>query len=223
MKKLQLQRVLRGELVGTVQERLLRARIAELEADLAHAELFAEQLGRELSKESARTAAEKLRADQMTEQHRMQCAMRRELEAALAVPEVLKDRETADLVNRLRDIAVKFHSSEQLRERIAAEIRPAARALAAPPAQNEPAAYLWQNIRTGRTRVLMPGELHTVSHEWSMVGPLYMGTPQPLPDVEIPRISASLGGGVDNLVPFGELRSFVRAIEAAHSAAGDIE
>lgn len=35
-----------------------------------------------------------------------------------------KPHEVADLVNRLRDIAVKHHGSQQLRERIAHEIRP---------------------------------------------------------------------------------------------------
>lgn len=39
----------------------------------------------------------------------------------------------AALVNRLRDIAVKFKDTQQLRERIAAEIRPVAHSLAAPP------------------------------------------------------------------------------------------
>ena len=46
------------------------ARIAELEAELVH--------------EAQRTAAEKLRADQMTEQHRMQAAMNSEARAKLA-------------------------------------------------------------------------------------------------------------------------------------------
>ena len=47
----------------------LRARVQELEAELV--------------KEAARTASEKLRADQMSSQHAMQCNMRRELEAQL--------------------------------------------------------------------------------------------------------------------------------------------
>ena len=50
-----------------------------------------------------------------------------------AVPPGLKDHEVALLVNRLRDIAMNFHGTQQLRERIAAEIRPAAHALAAAP------------------------------------------------------------------------------------------
>lgn len=49
-----------------------------------------------------------------------------------AAPAGLKDHEVASLVNRLRDIAVLFHDSQQLRERIAHEIRPVATGLAAP-------------------------------------------------------------------------------------------
>lgn len=48
----------------------MSVRIAELEAQLVA--------------EAARTANEKLRADQMTEQHRMQCKLRAELEVQLA-------------------------------------------------------------------------------------------------------------------------------------------
>lgn len=47
-----------------------------------HAENVA--LRAELVKEAARTASEKLRADQMTEQHRMQAAMNTEARAQLA-------------------------------------------------------------------------------------------------------------------------------------------
>lgn len=36
---------------------------------------------------------------------------------------MMKDHEIREMVNRLRDIAVEFHDSEQLRERIAREIR----------------------------------------------------------------------------------------------------
>lgn len=38
-------------------------------------------------------------------------------------PAPLKDHEIAQLVNRLRDIAITFHAAGQLRERIAAEVR----------------------------------------------------------------------------------------------------
>lgn len=57
--------------VWTAQEAnsTLQARVQELEAELV--------------KEAGRTASEKLRADQMSSQHTMQCSMRRELEAQL--------------------------------------------------------------------------------------------------------------------------------------------
>ena len=45
-----------------------------------------------------------------------------------------KDHELRELVNRLRDIAREFHGSQQLRERIAAEILPMRDSLAAPKA-----------------------------------------------------------------------------------------
>jgi hypothetical protein len=35
----------------------------------------------------------------------------------------MKDHEIAQLVNRLRDIAVKYHAAQQLREQIAIEVR----------------------------------------------------------------------------------------------------
>lgn len=35
-----------------------------------------------------------------------------------------KDHHTAELVNRLRDVAIKFHDAQQLRERIAGVVRP---------------------------------------------------------------------------------------------------
>ena len=38
----------------------------------------------------------------------------------------MKDSEVATLVNRLRDIATEYRDTQQLRERIAAEIRPLA-------------------------------------------------------------------------------------------------
>lgn len=47
------------------------------------------------------------------------------------MPEAIKDGDIAALVNRLRDIAVKYRDTQQLRERIAAEIRPLAAHLAA--------------------------------------------------------------------------------------------
>lgn len=43
-------------------------------------------------------------------------------------PEELKDHKCAELVNRLRTIAIAFHDHDQLREIIAAEIRPLFRA-----------------------------------------------------------------------------------------------
>lgn len=45
-----------------------------------------------------------------------------------------KDHELRELVNRLRGIAIEFHNSQQLRERIAAEILPMRDALPAPKA-----------------------------------------------------------------------------------------
>lgn len=77
----------------------LGAELLRLQADLTHADRYAEQLGREIAKagaeiadlesqlvkEAARTASEKLRADQMAEQHRMQAAMNTEARAELAL------------------------------------------------------------------------------------------------------------------------------------------
>lgn len=70
--------------------------------------------------DAARAAAEKLRADQMTEQHRM----------ADSQP-ALKDHEIAALVNALRDVALQYRDTQQLRERIAELIQPVAAKLAA--------------------------------------------------------------------------------------------
>jgi hypothetical protein len=41
-----------------------------------------------------------------------------------AAPAVWKDRDTAKLVNDLRDVAIQYHGSQQLRERIAYLVRP---------------------------------------------------------------------------------------------------
>lgn len=64
-----------------------------------------------------------------TEQRDRQGKAKDALRAALAEPAPepvrgLKGHEVAALINRLRDIAVEFHSAQQLRERIAGEIRP---------------------------------------------------------------------------------------------------
>ena len=64
--------------------RRLHTENASLSTGYDAARLEIKSLQAELVKESARTAAEKLRADQMTAQHRMQCNLRRELEEMLA-------------------------------------------------------------------------------------------------------------------------------------------
>lgn len=46
---------------------------------------------------------------------------------------------------------------------------------AAPAAQPEPVAYLWQHSETGRTRVVMPDQVTTADASWIVVGPLYLG------------------------------------------------
>lgn len=38
-----------------------------------------------------------------------------------------------------------------------------------------PVAHLWQHSDTGRTRVIMEGDVWTSSREWSYVGPLVLG------------------------------------------------
>lgn len=46
--------------------------------------------------------------------------------------------------------------------------------------QDEPVAYLWQHIETGRTRVVMPDMVITADASWVVVGPLYLSAaPQP--------------------------------------------
>ena len=57
--------------------RRLHAENEAMRADIEHKDKYAEQLGREIVKESARTAGEKLRADQMTQQHAHQAALHR--------------------------------------------------------------------------------------------------------------------------------------------------
>jgi hypothetical protein len=51
-----------------------------------------------------------------------------------AAPAVWKDHDTAKLVNDLRDVAIEFHDSQQLRERIAQIVRPVATLMAQAPA-----------------------------------------------------------------------------------------
>jgi hypothetical protein len=46
---------------------------------------------------------------------------------------------------------------------------------AAPAAQPEPVAYLWQHSETGRTLVVMPDQLTIADANWTIVGPLYLG------------------------------------------------
>ncbi len=76
---------------AALELRRLHAENASLSTGYDAARLEIKSLQAELVKESARTAAEKLRADQMTAQHRMQCEMGKsdrakvqELEALLA-------------------------------------------------------------------------------------------------------------------------------------------
>jgi hypothetical protein len=49
-----------------------------------------------------------------------------------ATPAALKDHEIAQLVNELRDTAIKYRDAQQLRERIAALVVPALRGKRAP-------------------------------------------------------------------------------------------
>ena len=64
---------------------------------------------------------------------------------AQAADSVLKDRQIAALVNDLRDIAVEFHGTQQLRERIARAVVPALKARAADSVLED--AARWQELR----------------------------------------------------------------------------
>lgn len=41
--------------------------------------------------------------------------------------------------------------------------------------EREPIAHLWQHSDTGRTRIIMAGDVWTSSREWGYVGPLVLG------------------------------------------------
>jgi hypothetical protein len=43
----------------------------------------------------------------------------------------------------------------------------------------EPTAHLWQHSGTGRTRIVMPGQIITADADWVVVGPLYLGAAPP--------------------------------------------
>lgn len=60
-------------------------------------------------------------------------------EAARPEPEPVKDHEIAELVNRLRAIAMEFHDTQQLRDRIAREVVPMMKRIPQP-AEREPVA-----------------------------------------------------------------------------------
>lgn len=120
--------------------RRLHARIADLESQLV--------------KEAARSADEKRRADQMTEQHRMQAAMNAEARAKLA--SIGAGYTAADMATA---------AAQGFRDGVAS---------AAASAGSEPVAHLWQHSETGRTRVVMPDMVVDASATWLPVGPLYL-------------------------------------------------
>jgi hypothetical protein len=64
-----------------------------------------------------------------------------------AAPAVWKDHDTAKLVNDLRDVAIEFHDSQQLRERIAQIVRPVATPLAQAPAQAPTVSADWSELQ----------------------------------------------------------------------------
>ena len=56
-------------------------------------------------------------------------------------------------------------------------------ALAQQPATPEPVAHLWQHAETGRTRIVMSGDVWTANDRWCYVGPLVLGDTHPAPSV----------------------------------------
>ena len=62
--------------------------------------------------------------------------------------------------------------------------------------QGRPWAYLWQHSETGRTRIVMPGQVITADANWVVVGPLYLAAvpsapaPQGEPSGEAAELAA---------------------------------
>lgn len=51
------------------------------------------------------------------------------------------------------------------------------------PATGEPVAHLWQHGETGRTRIVMLGDVWTANDHWCYVGPLVLGSTHLAPSV----------------------------------------
>ncbi len=47
----------------------------------------------------------------------------------------------------------------------------------------EPVAHLWQHAETGRTRIVMSGDVWTANDRWCYVGTLVLGSTHPAPGV----------------------------------------
>ena len=90
----------------------------------------------------------------------------------------------------------------------------------------EPVAHLWQHSETGRTRIVMPGQVVTMGACWYVVGPLYLHpAPQQaasvLTDAQIDAISESMPGGLSGFLKGWGWRQFARAILAAAQGDGN--
>lgn len=102
------------------------------------------------------------------------------------------------------DVCIQCDSREEA-ERVRA-------ALTAQPEQ-EPVAHLWQHSETGRTRIVMPGQIITADATWHVVGSLYLTPPRRewvgLTDEEIRKLCD------ENFIAFGAYAvDFISTIEA---------
>lgn len=77
---------------------------------------------------------------------------------APAAPSAWKDNDTAKLVNDLRDCAVQYHATAQLRERIAHLVRPLAARLAGAPAAPVPQGWIDPNDKAQKQYLPHIGE-----------------------------------------------------------------
>lgn len=97
-------------------------------------------------------------------------AMKLALEALEGINDEDRDKSFLDLKQFVRlDMA-----TEALRTAIQ-------QAEAQQPATPEPVAHLWQHGETGRTRIVMLGDVWTANDHWCYVGPLVLGSTHPAP------------------------------------------
>jgi hypothetical protein len=135
---------------------------------------------------------------------------------APAVP-AWKDNDTAKLVNDLRDVAIKYHNSQQLRERIAQIVRPIATLMAQAPAVPS---------QTFAPRLLAMASNYADGHAWDKLdGYTCRGAAQeiaalrtmlaaaPQPEAQAPAVPAGIDAVLD---AFGNKE---RGIPQAHIAA----